>query len=79
MCFMRMALDIVYLDSNHLVLATERGLKPWRLGKSVKGARMVLEAPVGTIDRCGIAPGQMISVEPSADQTTKEKRGVHGS
>ena len=77
MCFMRMALDVVYLDGNFRVLAVEKALKPWRTGKMLKGVRQVLELPVGTIDRCGIAPGGMLAVEASLLPET-ETRGIHG-
>ncbi len=77
MCFMRMALDVVYLDANFRVMAVERALKPWRPGKVIKGVRQVLELPVGTIDRCGIAPGSTLAVEAALLPET-ETRGIHG-
>lgn len=77
MCFMRMALDVVYLDGNFRVLAVEKALKPWRTGKMIKGVRQVLELPVGTIDRCGIAPGSTLVVEASLLPHTESRR-VHG-
>lgn len=68
MCFMRMALDIVYLDGFFRVLDVERSLRPWRVGKQLKKTRLVLELPAGTIDRCGIGLGQTLSVcEPAAE------------
>lgn len=63
MCFMRMALDVVYMDSDFLVLGVQAGLKPWKLGAIVKGARIVLELPAGTINRCGIRQGMAMKVE----------------
>ena len=78
MCFMRMALDIVYLDGFFRVLAVERRLRPWRTGKLIKGTRQVLELPVGTIDRCGIVPDGVLAVEAALVPET-EKRGIHGA
>lgn len=82
MCFMRMALDIVYMDASLRVVGVQEGLKPWKLGAAVKGARLVLELPVGTIARCGIWPGAKITVEAPADadgpQITDEERDIDG-
>jgi uncharacterized membrane protein (UPF0127 family) len=74
MCFMRMALDIVYTDARFRVLAVEENLKPWRVGKFVKGAKAVLELPVGTVRRCGVAPGTALEIYPPLTLKIKEKR-----
>lgn len=42
-CFMRFAIDVVYLSRDFAVLAVETALPPWRVGRLVKGARHVLE------------------------------------
>lgn len=79
MCFMRTPLDIVYMNGRFHVLAIEKGLKPWRLGAHVKGAKMVLELPEGALERCGIAPGDTLSVHPAAIEVqTEEKRSNNG-
>ena len=62
MCFMRMALDIVYLSRDYKVLHVERNLKPWRLGAMVKGCRHVLELKAGTAEKYNIAPGGTIAI-----------------
>ena len=43
-CFMKFAIDVVYLDKNYKVLYIET-VFPWRVGKIVKGAKNVLELP----------------------------------
>jgi uncharacterized protein len=63
MCFMLMALDIVYLDGNFHVLAVQQNLKPWKLGALVKGCKQVLELPAGAAQRCGIAEGMQLAVK----------------
>lgn len=81
MCFMRMRLDIVYMDAFFRVLAVQKGLKPWRLGMQVKGAQLVLELPEGAIGRYGIEPGMTMTVEQPAaadKQTNRGKREIHG-
>lgn len=75
MCFMRMALDIAYLDKERRVLGVEKGLKPWRLGRAAKGTAMVLELPAGTIDRCGLSTGDTLEIAPAAAMESKKKRG----
>jgi uncharacterized protein len=81
MCFMRMPLDIVYMDGRFRVLAVQKGLKPWLPGAFVKGAKQVLELPAGTADRCCIEPGMLLTVEQPALPgivSSEEKRGIHG-
>lgn len=45
-CFMRFPIDVIYLSDNYEVLGIET-VGPWRLGRHVKGAKMVLELPAG--------------------------------
>ncbi len=51
MAFMKIPLDIAYLDRNGVVIALQWNLKPWRIGEIHKGAHSVMEAPVGGILR----------------------------
>ena len=52
MFFMRFALDILYVDQDDRVVRAQRGIKPWRVGPvRTRGARYVIELPVGTIER----------------------------
>jgi uncharacterized protein len=82
MCFMRMALDIVYMDAGLRVLGVQQGLKPWRVGTIIKGVKQVLELPAGTARRCGIVTGIVLKVEQLAQaggiQIAEEKRDIHG-
>lgn len=43
MFFMKFAIDVVYVDSNHQVCGIDVDLKPWRIGKKRSKARMVIE------------------------------------
>lgn len=43
---MRFPIDVVYLDDSFTVLGKEN-IVPWRVGKHVKGAQMVLETAAG--------------------------------
>lgn len=46
--FMRMAIDVVFLDNEGRVLHLIEGMKPWRVSPLVKGAKAVIEAAEGT-------------------------------
>ncbi len=47
MCFMRFAIDAVFLGEGGKVLRVLPNLKPWRFSPWVPGARGVLELPAG--------------------------------
>ncbi len=51
MAFMKMPLDIAYLDKEGVVVALQWDLKPWRIGEIHKGTYSVLEAPVAGVLR----------------------------
>ncbi|HZU75945.1 MAG TPA: DUF192 domain-containing protein [Dehalococcoidia bacterium] len=64
MFFMRIPLDIVYLDKENRVVKTVRDLRPWRISAG-RGAKSVLELPVGTIDASGTRVGDELALEPA--------------
>ena len=47
-CFMRMPIDVMYLDAEDRVLGTQT-IEPWRLGKAPKGTATVVECAAGSI------------------------------
>src|SRR6266567_3281844 len=49
MFFMRYPLDILFLDKQEKVVFLYKGIKPWRVGRVVRGSRMAVELPEGTI------------------------------
>lgn len=49
MFFMRYPLDVVFLDREGRVVFMYEGIKPWRVGRIVKGAKVAVELPEGTI------------------------------
>lgn len=59
MCFMRFAIDAVFLDKNLKVLRVIENFRPWRFSPWVYGARGVLELPSG---RCAgrVAEGDVL-------------------
>lgn len=46
MAFMKIPLDVAYLDRSGVVIALEFNLQPWSIGRIHKGAYSVLEAGV---------------------------------
>jgi uncharacterized protein len=57
MFFMRFALDAVFCDRDLVVVDVVRGLRPWKMA-SRKGAKIVIELPVGGAD--GITDGDRL-------------------
>lgn len=55
---MRDALDVAFCDGTWTVLRVVRGLRPRRVSPFVRGARFVVEAPVGMFD--GVAEGEAL-------------------
>jgi len=65
MFFMRYPLDIVFIDREGEVLFMYEGIKPWRMGRLVKGARMAIELPEGTIARTATRVGDRLLLQHS--------------
>lgn len=62
-CFMKEAIDVVYVDGKGQVLKVDRSMKPWTFGSPVRGAKDVLELPDGRAAQLGISTGTMLSFE----------------
>jgi hypothetical protein len=69
MMFMRFPIDAVFVgpagtDGSRVVLSIHRALPAWRgVVPLVRGAKGVLELPVGTIDASGTAVGDVVLIE----------------
>ncbi|MDP6349942.1 MAG: DUF192 domain-containing protein [Chloroflexota bacterium] len=64
--FMRMAIDVLFVDEEGRVLETRRALPPRRLAAGGKAVRQTLELPDGTIDRLDLQPGDRLIFGPIA-------------
>lgn len=63
MFFMRVPLDVLYLDSDHTVVRAQAGIKPWRVGPlHTRNAVYVIELPTGTISRSNTEVGDRIQI-----------------
>jgi uncharacterized protein len=62
MFWMKIPLDVLYLDSSDTIVRAQRAIRPWRIGPlRTRGARYVIELPVGTIDRSGCQVGDVVT------------------
>ena len=63
MFFMRFALDVLYVGRDDRIVRAQRAIKPWRIGPIyTRGAKYVIELPVGTIDRSGSEVGDQLRI-----------------
>ena len=60
MCFMRFAIDVVYLNKDLTILKIVKNLKPWTGLSMCRGAWAVLELNAGEADRCGLEVGERL-------------------
>ena len=63
MCFMRVALDVVHVDSGNRVVRILHDIQPWRLGPLVWRGRYVVELPSGTANKTGTQPGDQLVLD----------------
>ena len=62
MCFMRFAIDVVYIDKEYSIIKVVKNLKPW-LGISMcSRAWATLEMTAGEAERCGCEAGKKITM-----------------
>ena len=62
MCFMRFAIDVIYIDKEYKILKVVKNLKPW-IGLSIcSKAWATLEMTAGEADRCGLLVGKRLTL-----------------
>lgn len=62
MCFMRFAIDAVYLDKQGRILKITRHLRPWIGLSACWQANSVLEMTAGQADALGLKVGQALQI-----------------
>ncbi len=67
-CFMRFAIDAVFVDRGWGVVAIHRAVPPWRMTAPVWRAQAVIELPAGTAERARLVVGDQLVVEPVKGQ-----------
>jgi uncharacterized membrane protein (UPF0127 family) len=58
--FMRVPLDIVFLDHDRMIVGIYRNVQPWRLLVGPKEATATLELPAGGADQYGATLGEQV-------------------
>jgi hypothetical protein len=58
--FMRFPIDVVFLDSDQVVISIEKELRPWRTA-SCRGAREVVELAAGECERRSLEVGDRVA------------------
>ncbi|MDD4295198.1 MAG: DUF192 domain-containing protein [Candidatus Omnitrophica bacterium] len=61
MFFMKIPLDIIYLDKHMKIVKLVKDLKPWQMSSCYK-AKVTIEASVGLIERCDLRLGQTLII-----------------
>lgn len=63
MFFMRFPIDVLYMDRSDRVVRAQSGIRPWRMGPlRTRGAKYVIELPVGTIERSQTHAGDQLLI-----------------
>lgn len=60
MCFMRFAIDVIYLDRDYNIIKVVKNLKPWIGISMCSYAYAALEMTAGEAERCGCEVGQKL-------------------
>jgi uncharacterized protein len=63
-CFMRFAIDVVFVGDDLVVRKIVSGLRTWRAAGS-RGARAVLELPAGACAERGLRIGEQLNLVPA--------------
>ena len=61
-CFMRFALDVVFLDAENRVVRVVRSLRPWRAADGGRSAVSVLEFRTGWLPADAIHVGETLTI-----------------
>jgi uncharacterized protein len=61
--WMRIPIDVIYLDKADRIVGIDQALKPWRIGHFYRGAHHVLELPAGTAAATGTQVGDQLKVD----------------
>ena len=63
MCFMRFAIDVIYLDKDFKIIKVVQNLKPWISVSMCRKAWAVVEMTAGEAVRCGCEVGKKLVTE----------------
>jgi len=60
MFFMRIPLDVAFLDRDGAVLRAYHGIRPWRISRIVRGAKSAVELRAGTLQAAEVEKGTVL-------------------
>ncbi len=60
--FMNYAIDVLYLDINNKIIAIDKDMKPWKLGRLHKNAVAVVELSNGMIEKNHVEIGHVLEL-----------------
>jgi uncharacterized membrane protein (UPF0127 family) len=60
--FMSIPIDVLYIGSDDRVLAIDADMRPWAIGRLVRGAKRVLELPAGHAAATGTRVGDQLRI-----------------
>ncbi|MBE2238353.1 MAG: DUF192 domain-containing protein [Caldilineaceae bacterium] len=63
--FMSIPIDVIYVNKQHQVVALDKAMKPWAIGKIYRDSRYVVEVPAGTIERTHTEVGDQLRLTTS--------------
>ncbi len=61
-CFMKFAIDALFVDENLIVVRAYENIRPWRMTRILFRARSVFELPGGTLKRVPTCKGDQLYV-----------------
>ncbi len=61
--FMSIPIDVLYVDRSDRVVAVDKAMRPWAVGKIYGQSVYVVELPAGMIEASGTQPGDQLAVE----------------
>ncbi len=66
--FMRLDIDVLFLDRQHRVLGLEASMVPWRMSRYYPSGRSVLELPAGVALAARTEVGDLLQFDALADR-----------
>lgn len=60
--FMSIPIDVVYVDGSNRVVAVDKAMQPWAVGKIYRQSAYVVELPAGCIEATATKPGDQLAI-----------------
>ncbi len=60
--FMRFPIDVIFVDKEGRIKSMIERMVPWRSSAIVRGSKLVVELPAGTIERTGTEVGDVLGI-----------------